>query len=77
MPEAIYNKIGTGYNQTRRADPYITNRLFSLLNSANGTKTYLDVGCGTGNYTIRLAEMGLRFIGMDPSDVMLEAKARW
>ena len=77
MPEpTIYNKIGSGYNTTRKADPYIAERLYSLL-SPEENKTYLDVGCGTGNYTIRLAQMGVQFIGIDPSEIMLdEAKSK-
>ena len=46
-----YNKIGTNYNQTRRADPFLTECLFKHLNPK--TKgLYLDIGCGTGNYTV-------------------------
>lgn len=77
MEESIvYNTIGTGYNTTRKADPYIVSRLYELLQPANN-KTYLDIGCGTGNYTIKLYEEGLNMTGVDPSDVMLaEAKGK-
>ncbi|HEX9979001.1 MAG TPA: class I SAM-dependent methyltransferase [Flavobacterium sp.] len=71
-----YDKIGTGYNSTRKADPYLTARILFLLRTQNG-KRYLDLGCGTGNYTSVLADNGLKFIGIDPSEKMLaEAKAR-
>ena len=33
---------------------------------------YLDIGCGTGNYTIDLNRKGLKFYGVDPSAKMLE-----
>ena len=33
---------------------------------------YLDIGCGTGNYTIDLNARGLKFYGVDPSSKMLE-----
>jgi len=69
--ETIYNKIGVGYNRTRAADPYIAGRLAGLLDLQHG-KEYLDIGCGTGNYTIYLAEQGYSFIGVDPSAVMLD-----
>jgi len=68
----IYNKIGHKYNMTRKADPYIVDRLYSLLNPQKG-KLYLDIGCGTGNYTVAFAEMGFEFIGVDPSELMLDA----
>lgn len=74
--EVKYDKIGTGYNSTRQADPYLTNRLFSLLRPQNN-KLYLDIGCGTGNYTSVLADKGLNFIGVEPSEKMLnEAKSK-
>jgi ubiquinone/menaquinone biosynthesis C-methylase UbiE len=68
--EVKYDKIGTGYNSTRQADPYLTDRLFSLLRPQNN-KRYLDIGCGTGNYTSVLADKGLNFIGVEPSEKML------
>ena len=72
----IYNKIGVGYNHTRQADPFIADRLLDLLSPEAG-ETYLDIGCGTGNYTVRLAEKGYQFYGIDPSDKMLgEAKSK-
>jgi SAM-dependent methyltransferase len=66
-----YNVIGRVYNTSRQADPYIAGRLLHLLAPAPGRK-YLDIGCGTGNYTARLAESGLSFCGVEPSNVMLD-----
>lgn len=66
-----YNTIGKGYNQTRKADPFIAQTLYDLLTpQPNGT--YFDVGCGTGNYTIAIANKGVNLYGIDPSDVMIE-----
>jgi len=74
--EVIYDTIGDGYNSTRRADPYLAGRLIQLLNAVPG-KQYLDIGCGTGNYTIALADEGLNFTGVEPSEEMLkEARSR-
>ena len=66
----IYNTIGTHYNSTRQADAYLTQRLYALLQPAPG-KTYLDIGCGTGNYTIALSKMGVNFTGIEPAENML------
>ncbi len=74
--ETIYNAIGTGYNITRKADPFLTGRLLHFL-EPHGGKLYLDIGCGTGNYTAALARQGLNFVGVEPSEEMLkEARKR-
>jgi ubiquinone/menaquinone biosynthesis C-methylase UbiE len=72
--EIKYNKIGIGYNQTRKADKFLTERLYHFLNPKN-EGVYLDIGCGTGNYTIALNKKGVSLIGIDPSAEML-LKAR-
>jgi len=76
MMTTLYNTIGTGYNSTRQADPYITEQLFECL-APKPSELYLDIGCGTGNYTMALANKGLRFYGVEPSEKMLDlAKVR-
>lgn len=76
MEEIIYNKVGTDYNSTRKADPFIANRLLHLL-KPHSEKLYLDIGCGTGSYTIELAKKGFKFYGVEPSDLMLkEARSK-
>jgi len=74
--EAKYDTIGTSYNSTRKADPFLTEKLIENLNPIkNGI--YLDLGCGTANYTQELQKQGLQLIGVDPSKKMLEiAKQR-
>jgi ubiquinone/menaquinone biosynthesis C-methylase UbiE len=69
---AVYEKIGKGYDLTRRADPYITSRLTYHL-QADLRHSYLDVACGTGNYTAALAARGGRWYGIDQSEVMISA----
>ncbi len=71
----LYNHIGIGYDRTRKADPFIVERLFHHL-APEGDGLYLDIGCGTGNYTDALQRKGLRFIGIDPSVEMLEKAGR-
>jgi len=66
----LYNRIGIGYDTTRRADPEIVRQLTELLAAPAGARC-LDVACGTGNYTIALAETGLQLHGLDVSSTML------
>jgi ubiquinone/menaquinone biosynthesis C-methylase UbiE len=70
---ALYDDIGDSYDTTRRTDPYITQRLVHHLRVESGRK-YLDVACGTGNYTVALAaKQKAEFHGIDQSSVMIEA----
>jgi len=72
----LYDTIGNGYNQTRRADPYITERIYDLLAPVKDMY-YLDIGCGTGNYTVALSGRQINLTGVDPSLTMLnEARAK-
>ncbi len=66
-----YDIIGVNYNTTRKADPFLFKQLFALLNPSINEQ-YLDIGCGTGNYTAEFAKKGYQFIGIDPSVEMLE-----
>ncbi len=67
-----YDKIGVGYNQTRKPDPYLLSR-FAYHLQLKKDRFYIDVGCGTGNYTIELQKKGGNWMGIDPSKRMLEA----
>ncbi|BCL35355.1 class I SAM-dependent methyltransferase [Nostoc sp. MS1] len=69
---AIYEQISKGYDLTRRADPYITSRLAQHL-QIKPNDLYLDVACGTGNYTVALAEFGGVWRGIDQSSLMIDA----
>ncbi|OJJ14197.1 MerR family transcriptional regulator [marine bacterium AO1-C] len=66
-----YDTIGENYNLTRQADPYLTERMHHWLAPEKG-HLYLDIGCGTGSYTIALAQQGIQFIGVEPSERMLD-----
>lgn len=68
--EIKYDRIGANYNYTRKADKYLTDRIVKLLNPKSGKK-YLDIGCGTGNYTFELHKRGVDITGVDPSETML------
>lgn len=67
----LSNAIVAGYDRTRIADPYICDKLMHFLSPVKGS-FYLDIGCGTGNYTIDLNAKGLKFYGVDPAAKMLE-----
>jgi len=70
MNNARYDKIGQSYNLTRQADLYIFQKIYDLLKpSIEGI--YLDIGCGTGNYTTLFQQKGHTIIGIDPSTEML------
>ena len=71
---ALYDRIGIGYDTTRRVDPYLLSRLLHHLEPSAGAR-YLDVGCGTGNYTIAMSQAGVSICGVDLSPTML-AQAR-
>jgi len=74
LSSKIYETTAKTYNIGRKADPFIVERIGeNLLQDLNGV--YLDVGCGTGNYTSALAQLGFDIQGLDLSPSMLaEAK---
>jgi ubiquinone/menaquinone biosynthesis C-methylase UbiE len=57
---------------TRRADPYLVERLIYHLNP-EPARRYLDIACGTGNYTVAVAQTGVRVHGIDQSQRMITA----
>ncbi len=68
---AIYEQIGKSYDFTRSADPEIANRLAVKL-QIKSDSSYLDVACGTGNYTLYLAKNGGIWYGIDQSTKMID-----
>ncbi len=72
---AKYDTLATNYNHTRNADPYLVDRFIHHLHPfLEGV--YLDIGCGTGNYTSTFNKKGFHFIGIDPSIEMLDKAMR-
>jgi ubiquinone/menaquinone biosynthesis C-methylase UbiE len=67
---AIYDRIGSGYDRTRRADPSLAAEIAKLLD-VPFPEPVLDIGCGTGNYTIAVADRRVVTVGLDQSTLML------
>ncbi len=73
---AYYNQIGSKYQLSRAADPEIAGSISKFLSIAPNRR-YIDIACGTGNYTAALAQIGGHWAGIDSSEVMLsQAKER-
>jgi SAM-dependent methyltransferase len=70
MP-VLYDQIGATYSATRRADPDVAQALAEYV-GASEVGRFLDVGCGTGNYTCAVAAHGGKWHGVDASAEMLE-----
>ena len=51
---------------------YFNDTLNIMLNNIPSDSTVLDVGCGTGMYSIELAKRGYRVKGFDYSEKMVE-----
>jgi ubiquinone/menaquinone biosynthesis C-methylase UbiE len=62
----IFDTIGETYDDTRRADGRIVARLATLL-CLPRESVIADVGAGTGNYSVALAEAGFRVLAIEPS----------
>ncbi|AHM57849.1 UbiE/COQ5 methyltransferase (plasmid) [Peptoclostridium acidaminophilum DSM 3953] len=74
---AIFDEFAYRYDEWYKCkkgsfiDKIETTLAFKMFQMKKGMKI-LDVGCGTGNFSIRLAEMGCRVTGIDVSEKMLE-----
>jgi len=66
----LFNKIGKTYNSTRGADERIVAGLIRLTGLQKGS-ILADIGAGTGNYALALADAGYRIKAVEPSSVML------
>jgi len=70
--KAIYDEIGQGYDLTRQVDPSIL-AIFIKLLKIQPKGEYLDIACGTGNYTTQIAKAGGYWSAIDQSEIMLSA----
>ena len=70
-----WDKKAKNYSRYSDEKDRFENRIFDALNSLNvdfENKTLLDIGCGTGVYTLHLAKKCLHVDGIDSSKEMLE-----
>ncbi|WP_236785055.1 class I SAM-dependent methyltransferase [Alteribacter salitolerans] len=73
----LYNRIGSTYDVSRKADAEIVNRLLYLLQmNSKEQASILDIACGTGNYTISIKDKGYSVSGLDISETMLDQAKR-
>jgi len=59
------------YNYYRKADIRLTKKVIELLDMEPNS-TLLDVGAGTGNYSISMLNMGYNVIALEPEKKMIE-----
>ena len=71
----LYDNIGLNYDASRRADPFLTQRIAHYLD-IRPAGCYLDIACGTGNYSTALAQHGGDWHGLDLSRGMLSTARR-
>jgi ubiquinone/menaquinone biosynthesis C-methylase UbiE len=67
----IYEKTAKTYDQHRNADVVLVDGIVRHLQTSKDGK-YLDIGCGSGNYTVALNHRGVNMEGVDLSHSMLE-----
>jgi ubiquinone/menaquinone biosynthesis C-methylase UbiE len=69
----LYSHIWDQYLESPEFSQNVDNILTCLIqNKQNEHEKILDLGCGTGTYSIQLAEMGFHVVGIDFSAKMLK-----
>ena len=74
MPEGLlpdYSQQAQTYDRTRSASPTVLAALRGAIDDAPGRRL-ADIGGGTGNYALALAELGWEPLVIDRSPEMLE-----
>lgn len=75
----MYNELAHNYDRLRPPENIVYKSLLYEIKKIPKVKVILDIGCGTGRYSIELSkELGLYLIGIDISKNMLkEAKKKF
>ncbi|PJZ43901.1 class I SAM-dependent methyltransferase [Leptospira brenneri] len=71
----IYDRIGTSYNKTRKADLHIASLSEENLCLKLERASLLDVGAGTGNYSHFFSSKGHHVTAVEPSGIMMAQAA--
>jgi len=77
IPLEIFDTEALNYDEWYKSkkgsfiDKIETDCAFGLFKTKEGMKV-LDVGCGTGNFSLKLAKRGCKVVGIDVSNAMLE-----
>lgn len=73
----VYSDFADAYDALTFNVPYdeIAEYYINIVSSLTDGKHLLDMGCGTGNLTVRIAERGFNVIGQDSSSEMLSYAA--
>ena len=66
---ARYDRIGRNYNANRMAEPQLVAALVAHLALPSGA-CVADIGAGTGNYALALADLGYRVTAVEPAAEM-------
>jgi ubiquinone/menaquinone biosynthesis C-methylase UbiE len=66
-----YDTIGKTYSATRRAEPRIVEQIYRFLDLSPGSEL-VDIGAGTGNYSLELAKTGYKVTAVEPSLTMIQ-----
>lgn len=59
------------YNRYRKADTRLVKEIIRLLD-VKSNSTILDVGAGTGNYSVSIADMGYHIMALEPEKKMID-----
>ncbi len=71
IPMTLFDAIGKTYNKTRIADDRIVSEIIRLADLGRGNHIIADIGAGTGNYSVALANAGFQIRAVEPSAIML------